>query len=233
MPGGRAARRPVVTRQARVRYPPWQLGDPMRRRGDTPPQHHPARRRCSLQAGRGKSRHCSAHHTVHGSHCARHTRGRRPTARMPARHTGDESSNLSDHTHAPVRSCRQDARFVLERQWVRVPPPALFDGDRRRSGGRHSPWAPGCGPGGSRFESGRSHQRGHTDQRGLIRLRAPVPLPPGSQADLLRSDPLRRTGFLLARGATGNRLSQDRSNRSSPFAWSTDRNANSASHLQH
>ena len=59
MPGGRAARRPVVTRKTGVRAPPWQL---------------------SIKTAT--------------------SRGRRPTARTPVRHIGDEGSNPSDHTRA-------------------------------------------------------------------------------------------------------------------------------------
>jgi hypothetical protein len=60
----------------------------------------------------------------------RTTCGRRPTARIPARHAGDEGSNPSGHTIATSDPpCRRgpegkDARLVSEKQRVRSPPPA-------------------------------------------------------------------------------------------------------------
>jgi hypothetical protein len=81
MPGGRAARRPAVTRKAGVRAPPWQ---------------HIARWPRSSGAWLQTTRRgCDSRPGVHRNIA---TRGRRPTARMPVRHIGDEGSSPSDHT---------------------------------------------------------------------------------------------------------------------------------------
>jgi hypothetical protein len=116
MPGGRGARRPAVTRKAGVRAPPWQLQ-----------QHRSALGGREVQArGFARSRRCGCETThvrcpvaekfrrVAADHETRvrvppgrpsqhrntaPSRGRRPTARMPVRHIGDEGSSPSDHTH--------------------------------------------------------------------------------------------------------------------------------------
>ena len=84
VPGGRAARRPAVTRKAGVRAPPWQRTKFNAR--------WPRSSGAWLQTTR---RGCESLPGVHRNIA---TRGRRPTARMPVRHIGDEGSSPSDHT---------------------------------------------------------------------------------------------------------------------------------------
>ena len=124
VPGSRAARHPAVTRKAGVRAPPWQhiARWPRIEAHGCKPCH----------GGESPSRASIArpHHRTTAPPHHRTTCGRRPTARIPARHAGDEGSNPSGHTIATSDPpCRRgpegkDARLVSEKQRVRSPPPA-------------------------------------------------------------------------------------------------------------
>ena len=99
VPGSRAARHPAVTRKAGVRAPPWQhiaRWPRIEAHGCKPCHGGESPSRASI----APPHRCTTHHRTtapphHGTTC-----GRRPTARIPARHAGDEGSNPSGHTIA-------------------------------------------------------------------------------------------------------------------------------------